>query len=157
MRTRVVPLGLVLGLVVAAAPGAAIIHLTHAGAHGRCRNGHGDGGEGEVHVDPFTPTTDVDLLTVAEARSVANASAQFANGTAADASDGTPGDEDACPADDDPDDDGTEESEDHVSAHVVAANEIVVVGVCYDDEGFHTTSQCHGGAHSLPRHAARLP
>lgn len=137
-------------LAAGAAPANAIIHLTYVDAHGSCQDGSGNGGAARVHVDPAAPDQEIDLLTVDEAGSAADAVTLFATGTAADASDGSPGDEDACPAEDDPDGDGTEENEDHVSAEVVALNENVEAGVCYDNEGFHATADCHGGNAGLP-------
>lgn len=147
MRAHIAPLAATVLLVAAAAPAAAIVHTLQVGAHGQCRDGSGGGGGGSVYVFPFGG--EVDAVGPAEAESVAQAVALFAQGSADDAGDGSPGDDDACPSQDrDASGDETHGSEDHVSARFYWLQRAVMVGACYDDEGAHTTADCHQSSSS---------
>jgi hypothetical protein len=145
MRTRLAPVALAVLLVAAAAPAGAIVHTLEVEAHGQCRDGDGGGGSGDVRVFPWG--LEADAVDVQEAQSIAAAVTLFAGGTADDAADGSPGDDEACPADDtDAGGTDTHGSEDHVSASATWLSGSVAAGVCYDAEGPHTssdTSPCH--------------
>lgn len=156
MRNHIVTIAVALALAAAAAPAGAIVHTLQVNAHGQCEDGNGNGGGGEAHVFPWTG--EVDAVDAQEARSIADGVVQFANGTAHDAEDGNPGDDDACPSDDtNADGKETHEDEDHVSASFYWLEGAVQVGVCYDNEGLHAPGQCHGDSGDIYSRTPALP
>lgn len=147
-------------LAIALAFGAGTAMSASVDAHGSCQDASGNGGGGSVGADS---SGNVDGADAAEAQSILAGLQTFAEGTVADA----PGQlgSDAChhPDDDDSDsddgvdaEDGTHDTEDHISGEASAQGSSA--GACYDNEGFHTSADCHGGSGGeLPSPAVALP
>lgn len=153
MRTRILAAAAALALALAIGAGSAL--GASAYAEGQCfsDDDHSSGGGGSVGASSDDPTG-ADLVDAAEAQSIAAGLATFAQGTADDA----PGNvgSDACHNTDDDDGDGFEEDEDGIWGGASAQGQSA--GACYDNEGFHTTDECHGGSGGdLPSGAVVLP